>query len=476
MTLNSFMFLSCFCILLITLTIIQWLSFFLKSQVRNIQKLVLLIASYGFIAYTDWRFLFCILFVSGITYIFGICIEKYKKTVLLAIGVIVLVGFLVYFKYAGFFIDSFAKLIGRESVTARVFLPIGVSFYTFSAISYLIDIFRSKYNAERNIVNFGLFVSFFPKLSSGPIVRGNDFLPQIQKYKGIEWGQVKTGIQIMMFGMFKKFVLANHLSVFVDDIFRAPKAFDNATIVLAAVSYSLQIYFDFSGYSDIAIGASKMLGFDFKSNFNLPYFARNLSEFWKRWHISLSSWFQDYLYIPLGGSRKGEIRTFINMMIVMLISGLWHGAGWTFIVWGVLHGLASSANKLFEKYLIKLGLAVNTFLTFIVVTLLWVVFRAESLSAACSFCVSMFTPHQGIHQPFVWSYISIVCSILEIMIAYIHSKRAGTTGNKGIIKVNSFYPVLDFSHFWQMVCFFVFCGVILVFGYFGNTVFIYDAF
>ena len=252
--------------------------------------------------------------------------------------------------------------------------------------------------------------------------------------------------------------------MFVDDVFHAPIAFNTGTVILAVVSYSLQIYFDFSGYSDMAIGVSKILGFDFKPNFNFPYISQNVSEFWKRWHISLSSWFQDYLYIPLGGSRKGVARTYINLMLIMLISGLWHGAGWTFITWGVLHGIASCVYRSFGKELKVLGPLLNGTITFIFVTLLWVVFRADSFSTAVKVWIGMFTAHTGISQPYTWSFFAIVCLIVGTLVAWRHSKNTRMKDKSGLLIIDGFYPVLDLSKFWNQVVFFTFCGLTIIMG------------
>ena len=367
-------------------------------------------------------------------------------------------------------------MFGLDSVTLNIILPLGISFYVFSAIAYLIDIYRGEYPAQKNILNIALYIAFFPKLTAGPIVRGKDFFPQVKEYRGIQWDAFKAGIQIFVFGLFKKIVLADHLGVFVDDVFHVPTAFNTCTVILAAVSYSLQIYFDFSGYSDMAIGMSKILGFDFKPNFNLPYLSRNVSEFWKRWHISLSSWFQDYLYIPLGGNRKGIVRTYINLMFVMLVSGLWHGAGWTFIAWGALHGVASCVNRAFGKKLKALGSWVNGAFTFIFVTLFWVVFRADSFPTAVKVWTGMFTAHTGINQPYTWSFFAIACLIAGSVVAWRHSKRIGKKDKTGALIIDGCYPVFELSKFWNQVAFFTFCGLTIIMGYFGNTAFIYGAF
>ena len=311
---------------------------------------------------------------------------------------------------------------------------------------------------------------------AGPIIRGKDFFPQVEEYRGVNWDAFKTGIQIFVFGLFKKIVLADHLAVFVDDVFHAPSAFNTGTVILGVISYSLQIYLDFSGYSDMAIGISKIVGFDFKPNFNLPYIAQNISEFWKRWHISLSSWFQDYLYIPLGGSRKGTGWTYLNLMIVMLISGLWHGAGWTFIIWGAFHGIASCFNKLLWRKMKVIGSFLNGLLTFIFVTLFWVAFRANTVSDAVNVWKFMFTAHSGINQPYTWTFFAIICLAVSTVVAFVKSKKAGSVDKNGKLLINGFYPVLDLSKFWCLVAFFTFCGLTIIMGYFGNTAFIYGAF
>lgn len=392
-------------------------------------------------------------------------------------GGITLIGFLILFKYAGFFVNSVRYVAGMDSVTIDIILPLGISFYTFSALSYLIDIYRGDYHAERNILYVILFIVFFPKLTAGPIVRGRDFFKQVRNYRGIEKASLLEGVQIFSFGLFKKIVLADHLGVFVDDVFYAPNAYDTFTVVLGVISYSLQIYFDFSGYSDMAIGISKALGFDFKPNFNLPYMASGMSDFWRRWHISLSSWFKDYVYIPLGGNRKGVARTYLNIIIVMLLSGLWHGAGWTFIAWGALHAVASCLEKLLKKYLDGLGAVVNIVLTFVVVTLLWVQFRADSFSKAIDVWKGVFTIHDGINQPYTWSFLAIAVIIVASVIAWLHSKRmANLQSDNSYFMINGFYPILNLSKFWHLVVFITFCGLTVIMGYFGNTAFIYGQF
>ena len=226
----------------------------------------------------------------------------------------------------------------------------------------------------------------------------------------------------------------------------------------------------------MAIGISKIIGFDFKSNFNLPYIARNVSEFWQRWHISLSSWFKDYMYIPLGGNRKGTVRTCINLMIVMTVSGLWHGAAWTYVAWGVVYGVLCVINKLAGKWFIRMGSIVNGIITFLIVTLLWVVFRADSFTDALDVYKGIFTIHDGISQPYTWSFFAIVCFVIAIVIAWHHSKKMGEVDKKGNFVINGFYPLLDLSRFWHLVIFLTFCGITVMMGYFGDTAFIYGSF
>ena len=478
MTLNSFSFLLYFVALTGLLFVLQLLrrNEIIGKTITRLQVWTLLGFSFFFIFKSDWRFCVCIVAVTLLTYLFGRWIERNNKKNVLVGGVVLLVVFLAYFKYTNFFVNTFRAIAGLDSVTLNIILPIGISFYIFSAISYLIDIFRGDYPAEKNILHFALYIMFFPKLTAGPIIRGKDFFPQVKHYRGIEWDAFIAGIQIFVFGLFKKIVLADRLGVFVDDVFHAPTAFNTGTVILAAISYSLQIYFDFSGYSDMAIGVSKILGFDFKANFNLPYISQNVSEFWKRWHISLSSWFQDYLYIPLGGSRKGEFRTYINLLLVMLISGLWHGAGWTFIAWGAFHGIASCVNRAFGQKLKALGTWMNGIITFIFVTLFWVVFRADNFSTAVKVWTGMFTAHTGINQPYTWSFFAIACLIVGTIVAWHHNIKIGKRDKSRRVIVDGFYPVLDLSKFWSKVAFFSFCGLTILLGYFGNTAFIYGKF
>lgn len=481
MSLNSFSFLTRFFFLLIFLILVDKVINIKHEKFgHRIQILSLLAFSYYFIISFDWRFLICIFLITVFTFFIALLIgktySKQKKKKLMYISVLLLALVLAYFKYANFFLQKFSFLSKNMYSTLNIILPIGISFYVFSAIAYLIDIYREDYLPIQNFVDFALYISFFPKLISGPIVRGKKFFPQIKNYNGIKLTNFLLGIQIFVFGFFQKVVLADHLSIFVNDVFYSPMAYNNATVIFAVLSYSLQIYFDFDGYSHMSIGLAKILGFDFDNNFNLPYLANGFSDFWNRWHISLSSWFRDYLYFPLGGSRKGDARTYINLMIVMFVSGLWHGTGWTFLLWGFLHGIANC----FEHYLkiknINLPNWISIPLTFLTVTFLWIFFRADNLSNAFVIIKSIFIFHRGISQPYLWSFFAIGCYIISTIFAYLYSKKKAFKDKNGNFYINGYCPILDLSKTRNLTLFFVFCGLIFILGYFGNTVFIYGNF
>lgn len=481
MAINSFSVLIAVFLLLILLGILQYIRLHndrLERGISVVQRMVMLLFSYWCIYRLDVRFLIVIIGYTIIVYVIGRLLSNERtKTIRLTIGIVVSVIMLGYFKYANFFLNHLGELMGATLRVEHIILPIGISFYTFSGIAYLVDVYRGDYLPEKNILNVALYIAFFPKLTAGPIVRGNVFLPQLKCYNGIAADDVLIGIQIFAFGLFKKIVLADHLCVFVDDVFYAPMAYNTGTVILAVVSYSLQIYFDFSGYSDMAIGLSRMLGFKFDRNFNLPYIATNISDFWKRWHISLLSWFLDYLYIPLGGSRKGEGRKYVNLMTVMLVSGLWHGAGATFIIWGACHGIVSCiSNWLGKRRAPYAGCdgsvmhGVKTCVTYMVVALLLVVFRADSMSNAVAVYRSMFTMHSGISQPYTWAFFAIECLLIGTWAARYrgHINRMEC--------VEGFYPIVNLRTVWGLTIFFVFCGLTVLMGYFGNTVFIYGKF
>ena len=473
MSLNSFHFILYFFVLFLVLLLIEWGKHIRKQDtgfLGRIQLLMLVVFSYFFIYKSDWRFCICVFAVTVITYVIALAIQKreQKKRLWLITGIVLLLVILGYFKYTNFFLSGFLRLLGTQSKTFTIILPIGISFYTFSALAYLLDVYWKRQDAVTSFLDVLLYISFFPKLTAGPIVRPVKFFPQVRNYRGIKADAFLEGIQIFVFGLFKKIVLADRLGVFVDDVFFAPTAYNTGTVILAVVSYSLQISFDFSGYSDMAIGISKILGFDFDRNFNLPYLANGMSDFWKRWHISLSSWFREYLYFPLGGSRCGKTRTYLNLMIVMTLSGLWHGAGITFVVWGVLHGLACCIDRGLKNK--KVPVVLKGMITYITAALLWVVFRAENFGNALAVYKGCFTIHSGISQPYLWSFFAIACFVIATACAVVRSKKRGESC------VNGFYPVMDITKLVPLILFFTFCGLTVIMGYFGNTAFIYGRF
>lgn len=443
---------------------------FLQKLKNTIYKeLFLLGASYFFYGYWDWRFSFLLLFVTVASYITALFAHKKFA---LAVGVVVPLVVLGFFKYFNFFLDSFGMLINKDIGTLAIILPVGISFYTFQALSYVIDVKRGKIQAEKNFIKLALYISFFPQLVAGPIVKASEFLPQLREDRRINLKNIETGIQLMLFGLVKKIVIADHLSVFVDDVFNAPVAYSWITIVLAVISYSIQIYFDFSGYSDIAIGCAKCFGYDFCPNFNMPYISEDVTSFWRRWHISLSSWLKEYLYIPLGGNRKGKTRRYINLFITMLLGGLWHGANWTFVLWGALHGGALCVDKLIPKKKKRKAVirVVSALGTFLFVSFTWIFFRADSFSNAWLIIKGIFTLQGGIMQPFFWTFIAIVVVCVGTVVAIIRAKKH----NK--YEVNGFYPLLKLNTVLGLTVLFVVCGLILGLAFTGEHPFVYFQF
>jgi alginate O-acetyltransferase complex protein AlgI len=281
--------------------------------------------------------------------------SQFPRKLLLGVNLVVNLGVLCYFKYANFFLESLTQALHAMGASAslpllKVILPIGISFYTFEAINYTVDVYRRRAPAERNLAHFMLFILFFPHLVAGPIVRARDFLPQIKRDKRFSWPRMHLGAQFFFQGLFKKLAIADRMAQYVDPVFAHPEVCGATTIWLAVVAYALQIFCDFSGYTDMAIGTAHMLGYKLPQNFNIPYMSANISEFWRRWHMSLSSWLRDYVFIPLGGSRGGEWRTNRNMFITMTLCGLWHGAGWTFIGFGVVQGLYMMLHRAFHGF------------------------------------------------------------------------------------------------------------------------------
>jgi D-alanyl-lipoteichoic acid acyltransferase DltB (MBOAT superfamily) len=398
-----------FILFLITVFVVYW--FVLGKNLRA-QNLFILIGSYFFYGWWDWKFLLLIAGSSLIDFIVSnkmdITAEKKVKRRWLILSLVINLGALFVFKYFNFFIDNFSDLLINLGFNANIWtlnliLPVGISFYTFQTLSYSIDVYRGKLKPSKDWIAFFGYVSFFPQLVAGPIERAVNLLPQFQKIRKFDYTNAVKGLEQILWGFFKKIVIADNCAFYVDKIFHSPEAHSPAVLWLGAVYFAFQIYGDFSGYSDIAIGTSKLFGFKLKRNFAFPYFSRDIAEFWRRWHISLSTWFRDYLYIPLGGSRAGKLKAIRNTFVIFLVSGFWHGANWTFIVWGGVHALlflplllASKNRKNIE--VVAVGSVLPSFrefgkmaLTFILVTVAWVVFRADSITIGVDYIIKMFS-------------------------------------------------------------------------------------
>lgn len=402
----------------------------------------------------------------------------------MAIGVIIPLVMLGVYKYYNFFVDSVKNIFGVVGFgPLNLIVPAGISFFTFTAVSYVMDAFWKKIEVNKDFFEVALYISFFPKLISGPIIRSTEMFAQIKDTKGIGFDNIAKDGQILLFGIIKKCVFADNIGVFVNDVFAHPYAFSSISVIFAVISYALQIYLDFSGYSDMAIGVAKCYGFDFSKNFNMPYISKNITEFWKRWHISFSSWLQDYLYIPLGGNRKGKSRQYLNLFITMLIGGLWHGANITFIIWGALNGVGLIIHKIFmglrqskQNSESKLKQIVSVIITFIFVNITWIFFRADSYENALDIIKQCVAFKKGINQPFTWSIVAILAVIIATAVGVIHSKRNVEYDKKGKAVINGFYPILDLSKFWNLVVLFVAIGLTIILAYQGESSFIYGNF
>lgn len=382
------------------------------SKNRNYRNILILCASYFFYGWWDWRFLLLIVGSSCVDFVIGQLLYKTtdqsKRKKLLWVSLAVNLGLLFYFKYTNFFIESFVSsfnLFGNdlEASTLSIILPVGISFYTFQTLSYTIDIYRKQLEPTKDVVAFFAFVSFFPQLVAGPIERASRLLPQFSKSHTFNYDRVKSGLLLVAFGLFKKIIIADRAAVIVNQVFDTPGDYEGVQVIMASFLFAFQIYCDFSGYSDIAIGVARTLGFDLTKNFDTPYFSRSITAFWRRWHISLSTWFRDYVYIPLGGSRNGNYRTYANLFIVFLVSGLWHGAAINFVIWGAIHGIIivfekvtyKSKQPVYKHLRLDRNIFLNKFffgmITFIIVCFAWIFFRAATFIDATTLIGSIFT-------------------------------------------------------------------------------------
>ncbi len=377
---------------------------FYTLKTQKGRNLLLLIASCYFYMSFVPRYILILGATILIDYIAGILIERTQgkgRRLWLIMSLIANIGILAYYKYFNFLAENLNELLHIASVDKqfslmKIILPVGLSFHTFQAMSYTIEVYRGKQQAERNFATYALYVMFYPQLVAGPIERPQNILPQLHEYRPYNWENVKEGLVRMLWGFFKKVVIADRLAMVVDYTFDNHTSSSWYVLVIGAVFYSFQIYCDFSGYCDIGIGAARVMNIKLMENFSQPYTSSNITTFWQRWHMSLSGWFRDYVYIPLGGNRKGELRRRINVFIVFLLSGLWHGANWTFVMWGGLHGLLVTVfpgNK--EKPKSVAVSALKAIITFIAVTVLWIFFRASNIKHALAYIANIFRLQDG---------------------------------------------------------------------------------
>ena len=396
----------------IFLPIVFILYWFVFNKNLKYQNVLIVIVSYIFYGWWDWRFLSLILFSTIVDYTIGLSLKKQsnkrKRKLLLYSSLLVNLGFLGFFKYYNFFLDNFITAFSFFGTTINasslnIILPVGISFYTFQTLSYTIDIYRKKLEPTKDFIIFSAFVSFFPQLVAGPIERATHLLPQFYKKRVFEYHKAVDGLRQILWGLFKKIVIADNAAEIANQIFNNSSDYSGSTLLIGALCFTFQIYGDFSGYSDIAIGTSRLFGFDLMKNFAFPYFSRDIAEFWRRWHISLSTWFRDYLYIPLGGSRGGTWMKIRNTFIIFIVSGFWHGANWTFIVWGALNAIyflplllrnknrVNTNNVAEGKLLPSIKETLSILLTFALTVIAWIFFRAKNISHAWEYLTTIFS-------------------------------------------------------------------------------------
>jgi alginate O-acetyltransferase complex protein AlgI len=420
----------------IFLPIVFVLYWFVFKKSFRLQNVLLLVASYFFYACWDWRFLFLLVFSTVLDFFTGLQMEnapnKKSKKFWFWLSICINLGFLFFFKYYNFFIGSFTEALAKLNLhinpwTLKIILPVGISFYTFHGLSYVIDIYQNKIKAEKNFVNYSVFVSFFPLLVAGPIERATHLLPQIKNKRTFEYTKAVEGLRQILWGLFKKIVIADQCAVYVNYIFNDAANQSGSNLVVGSVLFAFQIYGDFSGYSDIALGVAKLFGIDLLRNFAFPYFSRDIAEFWRRWHISLSSWFRDYLYIPLGGSKGGLGKKIRNTFIIFLVSGFWHGANWTFIVWGLLNALYIMPSIVLNTHRNNLDIVAkgkifpnvkdffSILITFGLTCFAWIFFRANNLDHAMLIVGKIFSSSL-LHLPSLTPQFQISTKLLYILI------------------------------------------------------------
>lgn len=473
MLFNSFQFAYFFALLLPT----YWL---LRNHYK-LQNLLLLAAGYYFYACWDWRFLSLLILSTVMDYGCGLAVDRItdarKRKAFVALSMALNLGMLGYFKYYNFFAESLHALLARAGLNVplaqlNVVLPIGISFYTFQSMSYVIDVYRKDVKPTKNILEFATFVSFFPHLVAGPIMRPTTLLPQITAPRRFDLQQFYQGTYLIFWGLTKKVVVADNLALIVNDLFGHSETIDGGLALLAVYAFAFQIYCDFSGYTDAARGIAKCLGIELALNFNLPYFATSPRDFWARWHISLSTWLRDYLYIPLGGSRGGNVMLYRNLMLTMIIGGLWHGAAWTFVLWGFYQGLILVGHRLLEPWLKRVRpegpvdvvcwQLVRMFVTFHLVCCGWLIFRATSLAQVSGMLTAIATRPALPAASYLVPVLAAVVPLLLVQVAQYVSKDLDVIARTPWYVRSAFYTA----------CFYAF----VIAGEFGGGQFIYFQF
>ncbi|WET00907.1 MBOAT family O-acyltransferase [Flavobacterium sp. YJ01] len=469
-----------FAVFLPLVFIIYW---FVVNKSLRAQNILLLLSSYFFYACWDWRFLFLLVFSTALDYFSGIKIfessNQNMRKFWFWLSTSINLGFLGVFKYYNFFVKSFVEGVANfglnvNPLTLDVLLPVGISFYTFHGLSYVIDIYKGRISAEKNIVDYSLFVSFFPLLVAGPIERATHLLPQIKKKRVFDYEKAVDGLRQILWGLFKKIVIADQCAQYADTIFNNSSEQSGSTLLLGALFFSFQIYGDFSGYSDIAIGTARLLGIDLLKNFAFPYFSRDIAEFWRRWHISLSTWFRDYLYIPLGGSKGSVWIKIRNTFIIFLVSGFWHGANWTFIVWGLLNALYIMPSIVLNtnrknldvvaqgKYLPSIKEVFQIVSTFSLTVFAWIFFRANNLEHAMGYISQIFSSSL-FSMPTITPVVLLVIILLFILIEWLGREEEFALA-KLSVKWKS--PLRYLFYYIIIVAIFVFSGEKQQFIYF----------
>jgi alginate O-acetyltransferase complex protein AlgI len=473
----------------IFLPIVFILYWFLTNKNLKLQNLLIVVASYLFYGWWDYRFLLLILFSTIVDYSVGIGLlkqeNKTKRKILLGTSILVNLGFLGFFKYYNFFLDNFItafSFFGTEikANSLNIILPVGISFYTFQTLSYSIDVYKRKLEPTKDFIAFSAFVSFFPQLVAGPIERARNLLPQFYKKRTFDYSKAVDGMRQILWGLFKKIVIADNCAVFADQIFNNSNDYSGSTLVLGAIFFAFQIYGDFSGYSDIAIGTARLFGFNLMQNFAFPYFSRDIAEFWRRWHISLSTWFRDYLYIPLGGSRGTNYFKIRNVFIIFLVSGFWHGANWTFIIWGGLNALyflpimLLNKNKINTdvvaqgKHLPSVREVLSITLTFSLTTIAWIFFRAEDIHHAISYLSDIIHPSiltlPELITPKLEMIYTILCVFILVLFEWMNRDKIHALDIANYNKSN------------RWVLYLIIIIMIITFGSFNQNSFIYFQF